>query len=96
MELKFEINSYMAIEGLEDAVIGTASTSTDQTEVLAYDFEKAVQILADLDWTKDEVEEWLDDTLANASDGNYPIFVYRDDNVREQLKNQRKDKKDLH
>ena len=86
----------MAIEGLEDAVIGTASTSTDQTEVLAYDFEKAVQILADLDWSKDEVEEWLDDTLANASDCNYPIFVYRDDNVREQLKNQRKDKKDLH
>ena len=96
MELKFEMNHYLAIEGLDDAVIGTASNSTDHTEVLAYDFEKAVQILADLNWTKEEVELWLEETLSNSDGGNYPIFVYRDDNVRQQLKDQRKNRDTLH
>ena len=88
MELKYDINCYTAIEGLEDAVIGTASVSADEKEVLAYDFEKAVQILAEKNWTKEEVETWLEHITDNFVPENQPIFVYRDDNVRKQLKEQ--------
>jgi hypothetical protein len=96
MELKYEINCYTAIEGLEDAVIGTASVSADEKEVLAYDFEKAVQILAAKNWTKEEVEAWLEHITDNFVPENQPIFVYRDDNVRKQLKEQRKGGTKLH
>ena len=95
MELKYDLEYFMAIEGLDDAVIGTASTSLDQKEVLAYDFEKAVQILASLNWSKAEVEAWLDNSMAKDSDGSYPIFIYRDDNVREQHKQHRATKRIL-
>ena len=95
MELKYDLEYFMAIEGLDDAVIGTASTSLDEKEVLAYDFEKAVQILANLNWTKAEVEAWLDNSMAKDSEGSYPIFIYRDDNVRKQLKAQRATKRTL-
>ena len=95
MELKYDINCYTAIEGLEDAIIGTASVSADEKEVLAYDFEKAVQILANLNWTKDQVEAWLDNSMSKDSEGSYPIFIYRDDNVRKQLKEQRATKRTL-
>ena len=96
MELKFEINCYTAIEGLDDAVIGTASNSSADKEVLAYDFEKAVQILADLNWTKEEVEEWLEHCAFDSDLEDQPVFVYRDDNVREQLKRRHGGRKDLH
>ena len=89
MELKYDINYFLAIEGLDDAVIGTASTSLDTQEVLAYDFNKAVEILAELDWTKEEVEDWLDTTMSQDREGGYPVFIYRDDDVREQIKLQR-------
>ena len=96
MELKFEINCFTAIEGLDDAVIGTASSSSANREVLAYDFEKAVQILAALDWTQEEVEEWLEHCAFDSSSEDQPIFVYRDDNVREQLKRRKGGRKNLH
>jgi hypothetical protein len=95
MELKYDINYFLAIEGLDDAVIGTASTSLDNKEVLAYDFDKAVQILAELNWTKDEVEAWLDSTMGQDEEGGYPVFIYRDDDVREQLKLQRSSSRTL-
>jgi|TARA_R110001592_G_scaffold114618_4_gene314595 hypothetical protein len=95
MELKYDLNYFMAIEGLDDAVIGTASFSTDGEEVLAYDFDKAVEILAALDWTKEEVEAWLDNSMPEETTARYPIFVYRDENVREQLKSQRSGRRTL-
>ena len=89
MELKYDLNYFMAIEGLDDAIIGTASFSAHGEEVLAYDFEKAVEILAASNWTKNEVEAWLDNCMPQDSESRYPIFVYRDENVRKQLKSQR-------
>ena len=95
MELKYDLNYFMAIEGLDDAVIGTASFSTDGEEVLAYDFDKAVEILQAQDLSKDEVEAWLENSIPDAGT-NQPVFVYRDANVREQLRKNKRDKRLLH
>ena len=59
MELEYDINYFLAIEGLDDAVIGTASSTSSGQEVLAYDFDLAVEILQAQDLSKDEVEAWL-------------------------------------
>ena len=90
MELEYDINYFLAIEGLDDAVIGTASSTSSGQEVLAYDFDLAVEILQ-----AQEVEAWLENSIPDAGT-NQPVFVYRDANVREQLRKNKRDKRLLH
>ena len=82
MELEYEFYNFEAIDGLDDAIIGIATTSEDKQEVLAYDLELAIGILSQKNYSRPEVESWLTKIQAKAGQPNQPVFIYRDHNVR--------------
>jgi dihydroxyacetone kinase DhaKLM complex PTS-EIIA-like component DhaM len=65
----------VAIQGLDSAIIGTAIR--DGQEVLAYDFEKTVEILLDRGSSMEEAEEYVTD-LAQRQFVGAPVFIYVD------------------
>ena len=65
----------VAIEGLDDAIIGT--TVRNDREVLAYDYDKAIAIIMAKGHTEQYAEEFLVEVASTEFDGA-PIFVYLD------------------
>ena len=66
----------VAINGLDSAIIGTALRG--ELEVLAYDFEKTVNILLKRGSTIQEAEDYVADLAAQDFEGA-PIFIYIDE-----------------
>jgi hypothetical protein len=66
----------VAIDGLDDAIIG--STVRNGREVLAYDYEKAVEIIVAAGHSQEFAEEWVAELSYEEFDGA-PAFVYFDD-----------------
>jgi len=95
MELEYEFYNFKAIDGLDDAIIGIATTSEDREEVLAYDLELVISILSEKNYSRDEVEQWIAKIQAKAGEPNQPVFIYRDHNVREQVKRDREYRRTL-
>ena len=62
-----------AVEGLEQAVIGTAIRGA--REVLTYDYDKALALIAAEGRTSDEAREYLADFVEADFDGA-PLFVF--------------------
>ncbi len=65
----------VAIDGLDAAIIGTTVRGT--REVLAYDYDKAVEILMDHGYTQESAEDWIKEVTSAEFDGA-PTFVYLD------------------
>ena len=65
----------VAIEGLDDAIIGT--TVRNAREVLAYDYDKAIAIIMAKGHTEQYAEEYLAEVTSTEFDGA-PAFVYLD------------------
>ena len=65
----------VAVEGLEDAVLGTAVRGS--CEVLAYDYHKAVTIFLSYGKTIEDIEEYIASIASEEFEGA-PIFVYLD------------------
>ena len=63
----------IAIEGLDAAIIG--STLRNGREVLAYDIDKAVEILVSHGYSAEYAEEWIEEMCSNEFEGS-PAFVY--------------------
>lgn len=62
-----------SISGLDDAIIGT--TVRDGVEVIAYDFDKAVEIIVKRGFTRDHAHDWLGDVADRQFEGA-PAFIY--------------------
>ena len=67
----------LAIEGLDDAIIG--STIRNGREVLAYNYDKAVNLIIAAGHSKEYAEEWIAEVSSKEFDGA-PAFIYVDNN----------------
>jgi len=67
----------LAIEGLDDAIIG--STIRNGREVLAYNYDKAVDIIKAAGHSEEYAEEWIAEVSSKEFDGA-PAFIYVDNN----------------
>jgi len=65
----------VAIAGLDDAIIGTAMRGG--REVLAYDFEKTVDIMLERGSSPSEAEDYVSDLASRDFEGA-PVFIYLD------------------
>tara|TARA_B100000963_G_C22562154_1_gene641889 strand:+ start:770 stop:1060 length:291 start_codon:yes stop_codon:yes gene_type:complete len=95
MELEYEFCNFKAIDGLDDAIIGVATTPENDREVLAYDLELAINILSEKNYSRAQVEQWIENVQTKAGEPNQPVFIYRDHNVREQVKRDREYRRTL-
>ena len=71
-----EEDSLLFADGFEEAVLGVARKAT-QPDVVAYDYEKCVQILIERDdMTEEEALEYMEFNVVGASVGERtPVFV---------------------
>lgn len=71
-------DSALTADGLDDAIIGMASR-IGLGPVVAYDWEKCVEILMDTNsWSYDEAVEWMDYNVTGAYTGEFtPVFIHR-------------------
>lgn len=74
-------SNVVAFDGLDDAILGTCSRGYD-AEVVAYDFNKVVELFNEMGWTEDEVDEWIKEMTKTIPEEIFPIFVYLDDSVK--------------
>ena len=78
----------IAIDGFEDALIGTGMRTTS-LEVLVYDGYKAQELLNEFGYNDVDISEYLRllgiDELGNKA----PLFVFLDDEVRHELEQAR-------
>ena len=65
----------LAIEGLGDGIIG--STIRNGREVLAYNYDKAVDLIIAAGHSEEYAEEWIAEVSSREFDGA-PAFVYFD------------------
>lgn len=74
-------SNVVAFDGLDDAILGTCSRGHD-AEVVAYDFNKVVELFSEMGWTIDEVDTWIHEMTESIPEEYFPIFVYLDDSVK--------------
>ncbi|WP_291812695.1 hypothetical protein [Limnobacter sp.] len=74
-------SNVVAFDGLDEAILGTCSRGYD-AEVVAYDFNKVVELFKEMGWTEDEVDEWIQEMTKSIPEEIFPIFVYLDDSVK--------------
>jgi len=67
----------LALSGLDEAIIG--STVRDGREVLAYNYDKAVEIIIKAGHSEEYAEEWIAEVSSRDFEGA-PAFVYVDNN----------------
>ncbi len=78
----------IALDGLDDAIIGTCN-QMGGGEVIAYDYNKVVELFESMDWDEDEFGEWWDIMSESIPPDAYPVFVNLDDSVRYEIAAQR-------
>lgn len=81
-------NNVVAFDGLDDAIIGTCSRGNDN-EVVAYDFNKVVELFGDMGWSEDDIEEWIAYVVEQIPNQQLPVFVYLDDTVSKDIQSER-------
>lgn len=81
-------NEVVAFDGLDDAIIGTCSRGNDN-EVVAYDFNKVVELFGDMGWSEDDIEKWIEYVAAQIPQQQLPVFVYLDDTVGKDIQSER-------
>lgn len=81
-------NNVVAFDGLDDAIIGTCSRGNDN-EVVAYDFNKVVELFGDMGWSEDDIEEWIAYVAEQIPQQQLPVFVYLDDTVSKDIQSER-------
>ena len=69
----------LAIDGLNDAIIG--STVRDGREVLAYDYDKAIAIIMASGHDEEYAENWIAEMSSEDVEGA-PAFVYLDNDQK--------------
>ena len=69
----------LAIDGLNDAIIG--STVRDSREVLAYDYDKAIAIIMASGHDEEYAENWIAEMSSEDVEGA-PAFVYLDNDQK--------------
>ena len=82
-------NNVVALDGLDDAIIGTCSRGGDDTEVVAYDFSKVITAFEDLGWTDEEIGEWMIELKEAIPPHSMPVFVYLDETVANDIRAQK-------
>lgn len=81
-------NNVVAFDGLDDAIIGTCSRGNDN-EVVAYDFNKVVELFGDMGWSEDDIEGWIAYVVEHIPNQQLPVFVYLDDTVSKDIQSER-------
>jgi len=80
----------IAVEGLDEAVIGTGLRTTGK-EVLVYDANKAQEIIDGYIGEGMDVTEYLFEIGIDALGDQAPIFVYLDENAEDELRRARRE-----
>lgn len=82
-------NNVIALDGLDDAIIGTCSRGGEDAEVVAYDFNKVITLFENLGWTDEEIGEWLTELKDIIPPHSMPVFVYLDETVANDIRAQK-------
>jgi len=80
----------VAIEGLDEAVIGTGLRTTGK-EVLVYDADKAQEILNDYLGELMEISDYLFELGMDRLGDQAPIFIYLSENAVDELRRARRE-----
>ncbi len=70
----------IAIEGLDEAIIGTGIRSSD-SEVLVYDADAAQEVLLYLGYGENALPYFLESLNVDGLGDKAPIFIYLDNNL---------------
>ena len=77
-------NQVIAFDGLDEAILGTCSRGSEG-EVVAYDFNKVVELFENMGWSEEMIEEWLSTMAESIPEEAFPVFVYLDDTVKNEI-----------
>ncbi len=69
-----------SLEGLEDAVVGTAWTASGD-EVLAYDYDKSLEIMLSHGFDHEQITTYIESIANKLDSSKQPVFVHLDPNL---------------